>query len=244
VVVVLWLCVVLVDICHIGISLIFVVLRYGAIGVVLGVVLGSNVVLAVGAHPDDIELGCGGTIRAAVVAGKRVVAVFLTRGEKSGDPSQRSMESKNALAVLGVGELYFGDFSDSEIPNSSRVIDFLEDLCNKVRPETVLTHTIHDTHQDHRQVAWHSLSAFRNVSRLLAYESPRVTGEFNPVYFADISDYVQFKFEALKCHISQKQKRYIAYESMVNLSAFRGNQVGLGAAEAFEVVRCVETTLH
>jgi LmbE family N-acetylglucosaminyl deacetylase len=214
------------------------------IGDAKGVVLGSNVVLAVGAHPDDIELGCGGTIRAAVVAGKKVVAVFLTRGEKSGDPSQRSLESKRALAVLGVTDVYFGEFPDTEIPNSSKVIDFLEDFHNKTKPETVLTHTIHDLHQDHRQVAWHSLSAFRNASRLLAYESPRVTGAFNPAYFVDISGHVTHKFEALKCHLTQNQKRYLAYESMVNLSSFRGSQVGLGAAEAFEVVRYVETALH
>jgi LmbE family N-acetylglucosaminyl deacetylase len=198
----------------------------------------------VGAHPDDIELGCGGTIRAATAAGKRVVAVFLTRGEKSGDPFQRRLESTKAMSVLGVDEVYFGEFPDSEIPNSSKVIDFLEDFYKKEKPETVLTHTMHDLHQDHRQVAWHSLSAFRSVSRLLAYESPRVTGSFNPAYFVDISGHVAYKFEALKCHLTQKQKRYLAYESMVNLSSFRGSQVGLGAAEAFEVIRYVETALH
>jgi LmbE family N-acetylglucosaminyl deacetylase len=172
-----------------------------------------------------------------------VVAIFLTRGEKSGNPSQRCLESKKALAILGVEEIHFGDFPDTEIPNSSKVIDFLEDLYNATKPETVLTHTIHDLHQDHRQVAWHSLSAFRNVSRLLAYETPRVAGAFNPVYFVDISDHVKSKSDALKCHLTQKQKRYLAYESMINLSSFRGSQVGLGAAEAFEVVRYIETAL-
>jgi LmbE family N-acetylglucosaminyl deacetylase len=203
-------------------------------------VLKSNVILAIGAHPDDIELGCGGTIRAASAAGKRVVAVFLTKGEKSGDPKTRSMESKEALAILGVKEVYFGDFPDTEIPNSCKVIDFLENFFDTTKPETVLTHTVNDVHQDHRQVGWQSLSAFRNVPRLLAYETPRATGAFNPAYFVDISNQVQYKWDALKCHLSQKQKRYLAYESMVNLSTFRGSQVNLSAAEAFEVVRYVE----
>jgi LmbE family N-acetylglucosaminyl deacetylase len=207
-------------------------------------VLSSRVILAVGAHPDDIELGCGGTIRAASVAGKKVVAIFLTKGEKSGDPTERCLESKKAMAILGVSEVYFGDFPDAEIPNSSKVIDFLDGYYNLYKPETVLIHTVNDVHQDHRQVGWQSLSAFRNASRLLAYETPRATGAFNPTYFVDISDHVQAKFEALKCHLTQKQKRYLAYESMVNLSSFRGSQVGLSAAEAFEVIRYIEKASH
>jgi len=78
---------------------------------------------------------------------------------------------------------------------------------------------------------------------LLAYESPRVTGDFSPTFFIDISNCVNYKWDALKCHESQKAKRYIAYESMVNLASFRGSQVGLSAAEAYELVRYVEKSL-
>ena len=205
--------------------------------------LKSNTILAVGAHPDDIELGCGGVIRSASASGKRVIAVFLTKGEKSGDPQTRVLESRAALAILGVQEVYFGDFSDTEIPSGSKGIDFLEDIFNHFKPETVLTHTVHDVHQDHRQVGWLSLSAFRNASRLLAYETPRATGEFKPTYFVDISQYVKDKWDALQCHLTQKEKRYLAYESMVNLSSFRGSQANLPAAEAFEVVRYIESSI-
>lgn len=75
---------------------------------------------------------------------------------------------------------------------------------------------------------------------MLAYETPRVTSAFSPNYFVDISRCVESKWNALKCHTSQKSKRYLAYESMVNLASFRGSQVNLRAAEAFEVVRYVE----
>jgi LmbE family N-acetylglucosaminyl deacetylase len=204
-------------------------------------VLRSNVVLAIGAHPDDIELGCGGVIRSASARGTRVVAVFLTKGEKSGDPQTRVLESKAALEILGVKEVYFGDFPDTEIPSGSKGIDFLESIYNYCKPETVLTHTVNDVHQDHRQVGWLSLSAFRNASRLLAYETPRATGEFKPTYFVDISPYVKDKWDALQCHLTQKTKRYLAYESMVNLSTFRGSQANLNAAEAFEVIRYIES---
>jgi LmbE family N-acetylglucosaminyl deacetylase len=200
----------------------------------------SRSILAVGAHPDDIELGCGGTICMAVKSGAEVFAVFMTKGEQSGDGEVRSSESKDALSMLGVKKVFFGDFPDTEIPSSRKAIDFLEQFFNTYKPELVLTHTVNDTHQDHRQVGWLSVSAFRNVRRMLAYETPRVTSTFSPNYFVDISDCVDSKWEALKCHSSQKAKRYLAYESMVNLASFRGSQVGLRAAEAYEVVRYVE----
>jgi LmbE family N-acetylglucosaminyl deacetylase len=89
-------------------------------------VLKSETILAVGAHPDDIELGCGGTISAAAKLGIKVVAVFLTKGEQSGNPEVRPKESIEALTTLGVKDIYFGDFPDSEIPCSRQAIDFLE----------------------------------------------------------------------------------------------------------------------
>jgi len=200
----------------------------------------SGVTIAVGAHPDDVELGCGGTIRAATKAGTTVVAVFLTKGELSGNPEVRCQESRDALAVLGVKDVYFGDFSDSEIPNTRAPIAFLEDFYNRLKPGMILTHSVNDMHQDHRQVGWLSMAAYRNAPRILAYETPRVTQSFSPTYFVDISHCVKEKWAALKCHSSQREKRYLTYESMVNLTSFRGSQVNLPYAEAFEVVRYVE----
>jgi LmbE family N-acetylglucosaminyl deacetylase len=207
---------------------------------VLCMVLRSDVILAVGAHPDDIELGCGGTISSASKLGKKVIAVFMSRGEHSGNPEIRPKESLEALSLLGVKEVHFGDFPDAEIPCSTKAIDFLESFYLKNKPETILTHTVNDIHQDHRQVGWASLSAFRNAPQVLAYETPRVTPSFSPTYFVDITNCVTDKWNALKCHMSQKMKRYITYESMINLASFRGSQVSLPAAEAFEVMRYVE----
>jgi LmbE family N-acetylglucosaminyl deacetylase len=206
----------------------------------MNLVLKSSKILAIGAHPDDIELGCGGTISAACTAGANVVAVFLTKGELSGKPESRCQESFEALKLLGIKEVYFGDFMDADIPSSRKAIDFLESFCKDGEIETVLTHSINDSHQDHRAVGWLSLSAFRTVPRILAYEAPRVTPSFSPTYFVDISDFVERKWSALKCHVSQNEKRYLAYESMINLASFRGSQVNVRAAEAFEVVRYLE----
>jgi len=197
-------------------------------------------ILAVGAHPDDIELGCGGTLCEAARGGGNPIAIFVTKGERSGDANIRMNESIKALGVLGVKEVYFGDFPDTEVSTSHEVIDFLEKFCAKYEPDMVLTHTVNDTHQDHRQVAWHSFSAFRNVPKILAYETPRVTPAFYPNYFVDISGCIEQKWEALKRHLSQNAERYLTYQSMVNLATFRGSQANVSAAEAFEVVRYVE----
>jgi LmbE family N-acetylglucosaminyl deacetylase len=197
-------------------------------------------ILAIGAHPDDIELGCGGTLCQLASSGAEIVAVFLTKGEKSGQPKERCVESKSALKLLGVDEVYFGEFPDTEVPSSHKVIDFLEQYENKFKPDIIFTHSANEIHQDHRTVGWLSQSAFRNTSKLVAYESPRVTSNFTPTYFVDITNCINSKWEALKCHSSQKSKRYVTYESVINLASFRGNQVGVVAAEAFEVIKYVE----
>jgi len=201
----------------------------------------SKIILAVGAHPDDIELGCGGTLCKLAKKGGKVVAVYLTKGEKSGDARIRVQESTKALRVLGVKEIHFGNFPDTEIPHSFDAINFLEEFSLRYSPDIVLTHTTNDTHQDHRQTGWLSISAFRNVQKILAYETPRVmSAAFLPTYFVDISGCVKKKWEALQCHASQKGKRYLAYHSTVSLSSFRGSQVGLACAEAFEIMKFVE----
>lgn len=203
-------------------------------------ILDSKLILAVGAHPDDIELGCGGTLCQASRRGIKVVAVYLTKGEHSGNGVDRMQESKKALTLLGLKDIYFGNFPDTEIPSSHKTIDFLEKFFVKYKPDAILTHTTNDTHQDHRQVGWLSISAFRNAQKILAYETPRVTSTFSPNYFVDVSDCIKAKWKSLKCHTSQNSKRYLAYESMVNLASFRGSQVNIRAAEAFEVVKYVE----
>ena len=208
----------------------------------INLVFANKVVLAVGAHPDDIELGSGGTIYKSVLNGARVIALYMTRGGKISDTDVRMRESTEAMNVLGVTEIHFENFPDTEIPDNFEAVNCLEQYALKYHPDIVLTHSINDTHQDHRRVAWLAMSSFRNISKVLAFETPRVRpAAFLPTYFVNITGCVEKKWEALKCHVSQNEKRYLAYESTVNLASFRGSQVGVSAAEAFEIVKYVET---
>jgi LmbE family N-acetylglucosaminyl deacetylase len=205
-------------------------------------VFASKVVLAVGAHPDDIELGCGGTLYKAVQAEAQVIALYMTRGGKTTDTNVRMRESTEAMHVLGVKEIHFENFPDTEIPDSFETVNCLEQYAIKYQPDIVLTHSVNDTHQDHRRVGWLAMASFRNIPKVLAFETPRVRpAAFLPTYFVNITGCVDKKWEALRCHVSQKEKRYLAYESTVNLASFRGSQVGVEAAEAFEIVKYVET---
>ena len=204
-------------------------------------VFASKTVLAVGAHPDDIELGCGGTIYKAVQAGAKVTALYLTRGGRLADTNVRMKESKEALHILGVNDVSFENFPDTQIPDSYETISCLEHYAVKCNPDIVLTHSVNDTHQDHRRVGWAAMAAFRNVSKVLAFETPRVRpAAFLPTFFVNISGCVDRKWQALRCHLSQNGKRYLAYESTINLASFRGSQAGVEAAEAFEIIKYLE----
>ena len=204
-------------------------------------VFAKKIVLAVGAHPDDIELGSGGTIYKAVQGGARVIALYMTRGGKTTDTNVRMRESTEAMHVLGVEEIHFENFPDTEIPDSFETVNCLEQYAIKYQPDIVLTHSVNDIHQDHRRVGWLAMASFRNIPKVLAFETPRVRpAAFLPNYFVNITGCVDKKWEALRCHVSQNEKRYLAYESTVHLSSFRGSQAGVAAAEAFEVVKYLE----
>ena len=202
----------------------------------------SKVLLAVGAHPDDIELGAGGTVYKAVQAGTQVIALYMTRGGRLSDINVRMRESTEAMHILGVTDIFFENYPDTEIPDSFEAVNCLEQYAIKYKPDVVLTHSVNDTHQDHRRVAWLAMASFRNVPKILAFETPRVRpAAFLPNYFVNIKGCVAKKGEALRCHVSQQEKRYLAYESTVNLASFRGSQVGVEAAEAFEIVKYLES---
>jgi len=199
-----------------------------------------SVILVVCAHPDDAELGAGGTIALYSKLGYRVLVIFLTRGDKGGPAQVRTEESVAACELLGVRktDIEFGPFHDTRVPNDHSVIAYLEEFNHRLGPILVATHSAHDYHQDHVSVAKASLTAFRKAPRLLSFESPSTTAEFMPTCFIDITDEVDLKARALACHESQIKKcMSLEYDAMTHLAAFRGHQAGVLRAEAFEVHR-------
>jgi LmbE family N-acetylglucosaminyl deacetylase len=206
-------------------------------------------VIFVGAHPDDIELGCAGTVAHFVQKGFEVLCVYLSKGEKGRqiplDGSRvRIKESTEACQILGVGKqnIFFGKFKDTRIPDSADTIHFLEQFypSDRAKLYAVFIPTVNEIHQDHKRVASSCITAFRYAHRILSYESPSTAQWlFNPTTFVEITPFLRLKWKALRCHASQirQNKMYLEYRSMVHLSAVRGQQVNVKYAEAFQTIK-------
>ena len=197
-------------------------------------------ILAIGAHPDDIELGCGGLLLKAVREGHNICMYTLTRGSASGDPIQRTLESIEAAKFIGVGTLLIDNFEDTKLSSNSELIRHIEYVINSIHPDVVYTHPFGDTHHDHRAVAEATLEGGRFVPNILSYEMP-VTKDFKPHVYYDISDVIDDKIELLNVFCSQKHKMFLASHATRGLAQYRALQSRLDqsvtAVEAFEVLK-------
>lgn len=204
--------------------------------------MGRQSVLAVGAHPDDIELGCGGALAKHVAAGHRVTMLVVTRGEEGpGDSDVRIKEQLRAAEVLGVHELLWGQgFGDCRVSlQEFELVHLIEDAIEKASATIVYTHTANDSHQDHRVVSRCTLGAARWVSSIMTYGGPSALG-FNPTAYIDISDCLDKKVEALMCHGSQVEASEKVSASWVRSSAEHyGFLCRRPFAEGFEPARLV-----
>jgi LmbE family N-acetylglucosaminyl deacetylase len=197
-------------------------------------------IVAIGAHPDDIEFGCTGTIMRHIKRGDEVTFVILSRGEKGGDPETRAREAGDSARKIGA-KLHIFDFPDTAIPQGHEVIERLEAIIRDVDPRRVYTHSVKDTHQDHRNAAYATLSAARFVPEIFAYESPSLYLNFNPNYYVDISSYIDKKINILNSFTTQNGRDYMKINAIRGLSQFRGLGPAVSHAEAFEIVRILKS---
>jgi LmbE family N-acetylglucosaminyl deacetylase len=196
-------------------------------------------VLAVGAHPDDIELGCGATLLAHRDRGDKIHLLVMTVGERGPqDERPRVKEQEDAAAVLGAG-LSWGDFEDGCVPEDMRPVQVVEEALATCRADVVYTHAPADSHQDHRRTGLATLSAARRTTRVLCYESP-TSVEFRPNLYVDAAGLVEPKLDLIRAHISQVLKNgLVDLEAVEALVRHRGFQARLRYAEGFEVARFV-----
>ncbi len=194
-------------------------------------------VLAVGAHPDDIELGCGGALRAHVLAGDEVTMLVMTSGERGPQGiTSRVREQEAAAQVIGA-TLLWGGFGDGSIPAGRETVDVIDSVLRRVEADVVYTHAPHDSHQDHVAVSAASLAAARRTGRVLYYQAPSTTS-FDPTVFVDVGGTVEDKMASLQAHWSQ-----VMDCPMVDLEAvhagvrYWGQRARTRFAEAFESPR-------
>jgi LmbE family N-acetylglucosaminyl deacetylase/CheY-like chemotaxis protein len=159
-------------------------------------------VLAVGAHPDDVEIGVGGILAAHVDAGDTVVILTLSRGAKGGEAGDRQAEALRAAEMLGA-RLFLEDLVDTEITSTGPTVSVIERVIRQVNPTIVYTHSIHDRHQDHRAVHEATVVAARAVDTLACFQSPSSTVDFRPSRFVSIDGFTETKLALLECFSSQ-----------------------------------------
>ncbi|HEY4625599.1 MAG TPA: PIG-L deacetylase family protein [Blastococcus sp.] len=199
-------------------------------------------VLAIGAHPDDIELGCGATLLAHHAAGDAVTMLVMTGGENgptgSRRDSPRGREQKRAAEILGA-DLRWGGLRDCAVTADSSAIDVVERAIQETEAELLYVHAPDDSHQDHRAVAAATLSAARRLSRVMHYQSPS-TLTFTPTVFVDVTAHLSGKLAALGAHASQvEQSAMVEPDAVVASARHWGAQARIGYAEAFAPTRLV-----
>ena len=197
-------------------------------------------ILAIGAHPDDIEYGCAGTLVKYADRGHHIFLLVLTGGQEGGSSEIRQQEQKAAAEIMKVQKVFWGDYHDTQLPLNKELIEKIEDVLGEVNPDLILVNYGDDTHQDHRILTKATMSATRYVRNVLFFEVP-TTQNFNPQVFVDISDTLEQKFKVLEAHASQVMKTNIEDMSILELaranSTFRGIQGRVKFAEAFAPLR-------
>ena len=197
-------------------------------------------VLALGAHPDDIEYGCGGMLTKYAERGHDVFLWVASDGELGGDGITRRQEQNDSALIMGARKVFWGDYPDTEVPLNRELIVRLEQVLREVKPRMIFVNYPDDTHQDHRNLAQGTLSATRYVPNFLFYEGP-TTQNFTPNCFTDIEKVLDRKLACLEAHRSQVAKTNIEdltiLELAVSSANLRGIQGRVKYAEAFQSVR-------
>jgi LmbE family N-acetylglucosaminyl deacetylase len=197
-------------------------------------------ILAIGAHPDDIEFGCGGSLIKFIDRGHRASLLVMSQGGLGGATTTRSKEQIDAQTIMGVERIYWGGYEDTHITMDQKTIGKIETVIEKINPDFIFCHFPDDTHQDHRHLAQATMSATRYIRNVLYYEGP-TTQNFKPHVYIDISTTLDRKLKALEAHRSQVMKTNIEDLSIVEIARssanFRGIQGRVKYAEAFFALR-------
>jgi LmbE family N-acetylglucosaminyl deacetylase len=206
-------------------------------------------ILTIGAHFDDIELGCGGTVVRHVNNGDTVYAYVATLSGytnpdnviiRSNEKAQA--EGIAAIKILGAN-LICGQFKTMHLEFSDELNCQVIRIVEEKNINLVYTHWIGDIHHDHQILAQASLHSCRHVPNMLMYRSNwyHSTLEFRGNYYVDISDYWVKKEEAVRAHISELERTGYKWIDFFKREAENaGQRIGVKYAEVFEVVKWLE----
>ena len=196
-------------------------------------------ILAFGAHPDDVETGMGGTIAKYARKGYEVLMIVVTIPSL---PEVRRLEAEEAARRLASKVLVL-DIEPKELLFGRTLVSRFDGLIKDFSPAIVFTHWNHDSHQDHSAVTNAVIASTRKTSCSLYMYEQAVPGQITPdtfrgQTFVDISDTIDAKLDSIRSHSSQFEKYGEDWLSGIRGRAqYRGYQMGVYFAEAFEVVK-------
>lgn len=200
-------------------------------------VAARQAVLAVGAHPDDVEIGAAGTLLHHRALGHEVSILTLTRDGRGGAAGTSAGGSELAALALGA-TLLLPDLPDSVIGEGDPTISAISRAVQEVRPAVVYTHSPHDAHRDHRNTHLAAMAACREVGHVYCFQSPSATVDFRPTRFVTIDEQLDRKLLAVNAFAARQQAREYLAEDLVKSTARYWSRYADGHyAEPFEVIR-------
>ncbi len=207
-------------------------------------------ILAIGAHFDDVELGCGGALARHAERGDNVYVYVATESGFSNHHQEivrgketALIEAQEAMKVLGVKEMICGHFPTLEVEFVDLLNIEILKIVEEKKIELVYSHWAGDIHHDHQAVAKASLHSCRHVPRLLMYRSNwyHSTCDFRANFYVDITEQWQTKENAIRAHASEMERtgnRWIDF--FCNEAENAGQRIGVKHAEVFEIVKWLE----
>lgn len=206
-------------------------------------------VLAIGAHFDDLELGCGGALARHCLKEDRVVGFVATvsgfidaNGKIVRDDASAKREAMEASKIIGY-DLLTGDFPTFNIEFNDVLNTRMTKLIGEQEPDLIYTHWTNDVHHDHRNLALSTLHAARHIPRILMYRSNFYGGNetFIENFFVDITATWDNKEKALKAYETEMRRTNYEWVDWLRMDAInQGRKIGKRYAEAFQAVRWME----
>ncbi len=203
-------------------------------------------VLAVGAHYDDLELGCSGTLAKHVKNGDKVVMAVLTDsgfsrtdGTLIRSPKTAREEGVRAAEIIGA-ELVSLNYKTFNVPFDDELSIRIIKLIEEHEIDTIYSHWIHDLHRDHQAAGRCTLMAGRHVPRFLMYRSNYydTDKQFAGNFYSDVSEVIETKIAAIKAHKSEMERiKYSWLDFIIKQDANAGMKINVNYAECFEVIR-------
>jgi LmbE family N-acetylglucosaminyl deacetylase len=195
----------------------------------------------IGAHPDDIELGCGAFI--SNINGKAdILCVTLSDNQQNPALTHLVDEHRRSMAILGVtpDHIKLESFITRRFPElRQEILEYLYQLNHDYQPDIVITHTRADIHQDHQQTTEEVLRAFRGTT-VLGFDALRSSYGFFPHFLVEVSDQdVERKINALAEYSTYNDKYYFNAEVLRATLIRHGALAERPFAEGFDILRIV-----